>query len=94
MTTTIRTPSMARRKIAFLTTANFTARSFLYPHIRELSQIYDVTIISDGDAAYFEDIISESVHFCFVDIRRKIEVYSDFKTLLSLYRLFKFIANK
>ena len=78
-----------KKKIVFITTASFTVRFYLYPHIKALSKIYDVTIVADGDPSYFEDIISENVHFYPIEIRRKIDFYTDFKALFALYRLFK-----
>jgi glycosyltransferase involved in cell wall biosynthesis len=76
-------------KIVFVTTASFTVKVYLYPHIRAMSEHFDITIVSDGDAEYFQDILSSNISFVPITINRKINIISDIKALFFLYRLFR-----
>lgn len=78
-----------RKKIAFIATANFTIRAYLYAHIKKMKKHYDITIISSGESSYFDDILCVNVHHISVNIERNIFLVRDLKAFLKLAKIIK-----
>ncbi len=77
-----------QRTLCFIVSSRITIKAFLIPHIKELKNNNDITIISnidDGDA--IEGI--PGTKLLSVTIERKISFIHDLLALINLYRIFK-----
>lgn len=62
---------------------------FMAPHIRALSEKYDVTLVANGRAEDVSSLLSDNVHFFSVRIERKISLLKDLTAFYNLWRLFR-----
>ncbi len=78
------------KKIVFIVAVPSTARSFLKDHFQKLIEIYELHLVAtfnnNDDKIFFEKI---GIICHNIKIIRNISLIHDFKTLFSLYRLFK-----
>jgi len=58
-------------------------------HIKGLSKVYDVTLVTNGRAEDLLGLIDENVSFIPILIEREILIKNDFIALIKLYRLFR-----
>ena len=58
------------------------------PHVRRLSQVYDITLISNGSDEYLKDLLNENVRYVSLPIERKILPWKDLKALFIFYKFF------
>lgn len=70
------------KKICLIVTMPSTIHAFLLPHIFRLSQIYNLTIISNFKSKFPKSI--DNVRFIDVDIVRGISIWKDIKSLFTL----------
>jgi len=78
-----------RKRICVVATIPFSLRMFMAPHIRALSDEYDITLVANGGPTDLEALIGEHVHFRAVPIERKISLLRDSATLFTLWRFFR-----
>ena len=68
---------------------------FMGPHIRALSQHYDVTMVTNGSTGsrsevdLLSSLLGEHVHYLGLKIVREVSVLDDLSTLIALWRLFR-----
>ena len=78
-----------KSKIALVVTTVSAVHFFLEPHIKKLSEIYDVTLILKNDSPDLLMKIGLPVHVMEIPIERKIKFFADFKTLFKLILIFR-----
>jgi len=81
--------SDAERRVCFVTTAAFTLKWYLGPHIRTQSELYDLTLVADGRREELGVFISEGVKFIPLPIKREISIFWDLYSLFRLWRIFR-----
>ena len=67
---------------------------FMGPHIRALSQHYDITIVTNGGAGFdsadsLSPLLGEHVSYRNLQLAREISVFTDLLALIGLWRLFR-----
>jgi glycosyltransferase involved in cell wall biosynthesis len=92
---------MERKKIAFITSSPSIVIAFLENHIKCLSAFYDVYVISNMKGANEKENlaiirdeniyknIQEFATFIHVAVTRRISLFNDLKTIITLWRVFK-----
>jgi glycosyltransferase involved in cell wall biosynthesis len=78
-----------RYKICIVATVPFALQVFMRAHIDRLRCIYDVTLITSGSEGALQGLVGENVDFIHVEFARKIALFSDFRALVRLYRIFR-----
>lgn len=63
--------------------------AFLSPHIRCLSKLYKITLITNGKTESLDALINEKVSYRNINIVRTVSVLSDLRTLIELWRIFR-----
>lgn len=81
--------AVGRKRICVVATIPFSLKMFMAPHIRALSDEYDVTLVANGTPADLEALLGEHVHFRAVPIERKISLLKDGAALFILWRIFR-----
>lgn len=72
---------VTRKKLCIISTSPLGVRSFLLPHIRELSVIYDITLIVNMSESDALDNIRHTLRIVDVPIARKINLVADLVSL-------------
>jgi glycosyltransferase involved in cell wall biosynthesis len=92
---------MSRNKIAIITSSPSTVFVFLQNHIKYLSSEFDVYVISnihgENEQANLKIVIDQNVYkqveknavFIHVAIVRRISIFHDIKTIISLFKIFR-----
>jgi len=78
-----------RPKICLLTPTRITVHAFLKPHLVALAQEFDVTLAYNPANDAYAPPLDISVKVVAIDIKRKINPWSDIKALLELYLFFR-----
>ena len=79
-----------KKKVAIIVSTPMTVRVFLLDQIRELSKIYDVTVIANMiEPSYLDDVLPDGIHIVHIPIMREINIYADLRAFFDLLRLFK-----
>ena len=79
---------MTRKTICIVATVPYPLMVFMREHIAKLSEYYNITLICSGDGRELGGMLNDRVKFISVKIERKIAVYSDILSLLSLLKIF------
>ena len=77
-----------KRALCFIVSSKITVKAFLRPHIKELVNSYDITIIANIDAGDSIEGIPDA-RLLPLTIERKINFIHDILALINLYRIFK-----
>ena len=77
------------KRIVIFVTSVYMVRFFLIPHLKALSQKYDVTLILNNDAPEILASIDIPVTIINLPIERKISLFKDFQVLLKSILLFR-----
>lgn len=80
--------SPPKKKICFVITAEFVVRAFLINHLKELSKIYEVTVVVNTKNPSFLSDIGIKVRVLPLRISREINLLSDLISLIKLVRFF------
>ena len=75
------------KKICIITAVPDTINAFLKEHIHLISQNYSLTIITSSNHNIFSKIRKKS-RLISVNIKRKTDLYNDFKSLIKLKKIF------
>ena len=78
-----------KNKIAIVVTNVSTAYWFLRPHLRMLSELYDVTLLLKNDDPELLLEMALPISIIEIPIERKINIIADIKTLIRLFLIFK-----
>jgi len=78
-----------RKKICIISTVPYVLRWFMAPHIRLLSKVYDVTLITNGREDDLSDLLDDNVLFIPIRIERKISILKDIIALFRLWYIFR-----
>ena len=78
-----------RKKICIVATVPYALNMFMRPHIEMLSLDYDVTLIANCDVREVSGLIAEHVHFISVKVHRKISLWRDLHSLITLFKIFR-----
>lgn len=76
------------KKICFVLTTDLTVKSFLLGHLFALSNIYDITLVTNTNNPSFLKELGLNVKVVPLSISRRVSLYSDFSTLVTLIRFF------
>ena len=82
-------------RICLVATVPMPLVVFMGPHIRALSQHYDITIVTNGNAGSLGDadsltpLLGEQVSYQNLQIAREVSVFTDLLVLIVLWRLFR-----
>ena len=78
-----------KKQMAIVVTSPMIAKFFLIPHIKLLSNSYDITLISNmkSNANYLDNII-DKVRLIDINIQRDIRLFADIYSLISLVKHF------
>lgn len=79
---------MTRKTICIVTTVPYPLLVFMREHVAKLSEYYDITLICSGDGSELGGMLNDRVKFISLKIERKIAVYSDILSFISLLRIF------
>ncbi|MDP2247057.1 MAG: glycosyltransferase, partial [Nitrosomonadales bacterium] len=77
-----------KKKLCFVVSTPMTVKAFLYEPIKKLNQAYDINVVfnlPDNESVEWLDGLAKSLP---IAIERKISLYKDFKSLISLIRTF------
>jgi glycosyltransferase involved in cell wall biosynthesis len=78
------------KKICFIVAIPGTAESFLYKHMSDLGEHYEVHLIADFQSEDQQRMFSEAGVVCHnAPIKRPIRLFSDLKAMLSLMKIFR-----
>lgn len=80
---------MEKKRICFVVAIPASAESFLRDHIAALQQEYEVHLAANFPEGYDGSKWFKDVVFHHVEIQREINVVKDFKSIVSLYRMFQ-----
>lgn len=75
-------------KICFAATVDTAITSFLANHLRELSKLYELTIITNTSNPYLLSEIGVDANLIQIKFSRRIALFSDFYCLLKLVQIF------
>lgn len=75
-------------KICFVATVDVAITSFLANHLRKLSKLYDLTVITNSSNLNFLSEIGVDVNLIQINFSRKIALLSDFYCLIKLVKIF------
>ncbi len=78
-----------KKKIVFVVTVPMTINFFLKDQIIALSELYDVTVITNAKSASELGQVAPMVKFIPIDIHREIAPWSDLKALWALFLCFR-----
>jgi len=81
-----------RKKIGIVATVPVALHVFMRDHIKQLSEVYDVTLICPGDRREVEELLGEHIDFLSYDIKRDISLVQDLSSLYVLWRIL--VKNK
>lgn len=76
------------KKLCFVTTITNSLNFFMAPHIMELSNAHDITLMARGAASELAGLLSKRVAFQPLKIERDISLLRDFLALITLIKLF------
>lgn len=78
------------KKICFITATDVTIKAFMINHLRKLSKIYEITIITNTDNKNFLKLYNlNNINLIKVDISRNISLKKDINSLIQLIKIFK-----
>ena len=80
---------MRRKQVCIVSTVPFVLKWFMTPHIKLLSNEYDITLITNGSDEDLSGLLDNSVSFIPMRIERNISIKNDLIALLKLWKLFK-----
>lgn len=80
---------MRSKHICFVSTVPFVLKWFMTPHIKLLSEEYDITLVTNAEAEDLSDLLGSHVSFIPLRIERKISFIRDFVALIKLWRILK-----
>src|ERR1700683_1389711 len=80
---------MTRPLMCIVTTIPMPMKVFMGPHRRELAKRFQITLVANGAAVDMTDLLSEQVRFEPMALQRGIALWSDLRSLLALWRLFR-----
>jgi glycosyltransferase involved in cell wall biosynthesis len=83
------TPAERADHICVVATVPFSLAVFMAPHIRTMSQAYEVTLVADSCSAEVSALLGPSVSFQPIRLSRDISIVADIWSLLALWRLFR-----
>lgn len=79
---------MEKKKIAIVVASVLQVKFFLIPHLKRLSELYDVTLILNNDHPEILASIDLPISLIQVSIRRKVSVWCDLCALYTLTQIF------
>jgi glycosyltransferase involved in cell wall biosynthesis len=80
---------MTRPAMCIVTTIPMPMKVFMGPHIRALANRFQITLVANGAVSDFADLLSPHVRFESLALKRGIGLWSDLRSLLTLWRLFR-----
>jgi len=81
--------SSNRKRICIVATVPFVLKWFMTPHIIELRNTFDITLVASGSHDDIADLLGNNVSFQPIQIDRRIHLRNDIIALIRLWRLFK-----
>jgi len=76
-------------RLCLVTTAAIVVRQFLVPHLRELTELFDVTLVANEDCSALLAHLPRPPRMAVIPIERAIHPVNDAKALLMLTRLLR-----
>jgi glycosyltransferase involved in cell wall biosynthesis len=78
-----------RKKICIVATIPMSINVSMKPHVDMLSELYEVTLIANGNAHDFTALFGEHMRVIPVNISRSVSLKQDLLALLLLFKIFK-----
>jgi glycosyltransferase involved in cell wall biosynthesis len=73
-------------RMCIVTTIAMPMNVFMGPHIRELAERFEITLLANAAEAHVADLLSPRVRFEYLPIQRAIAPWSDLESLVMLWR--------
>lgn len=78
-----------KQRIAFIITSVYMLKFFLVPHLRKLSDFFEITLLLKNDAPEILKEIKLPIKIIEIPIERKVAIIKDIKALLCIYKICK-----